>query len=380
MIAGALPAIEDCHDCADFILVPLLWCRKAYGKLPGDRSVARIDRAILGYRYWMDEPGNDVQWYFSENHALLFHTAAYLAGHMLPEATFVRSGRAGREQSAIGAAARARLARPFREMGNGGVQLRPVFPDRPQGPDRALRAGARRRHLRARRQGHRAACSRSSRVRPITASSPAHRAAPMSTRCARRARSSCRASAACFGARAITASASMRCRRLALCLRDHGLTMPAELDAIASVTDDEAREWTFAQGQDRFARALPLQDPRPRDGECGRLPLGPVGLSGDRAACCDSEPTPMRNAGSTIPARCCTRATGGRPTGAARARCRACTSIARSPSSASPAPKSSRISPMPGSRTRPSTNRASAPTGRPQRLVTPSCWSGRTCR
>ncbi|TGV41569.1 hypothetical protein EN803_43510, partial [Mesorhizobium sp. M2D.F.Ca.ET.160.01.1.1] len=27
MISGALPAIEDCHDCADFILVPLLWCR-----------------------------------------------------------------------------------------------------------------------------------------------------------------------------------------------------------------------------------------------------------------------------------------------------------------------------------------------------------------
>ncbi|MFZ2102025.1 MAG: hypothetical protein WAU86_15815, partial [Oricola sp.] len=25
MIASALPAIEDCHDCADFILVPLLW-------------------------------------------------------------------------------------------------------------------------------------------------------------------------------------------------------------------------------------------------------------------------------------------------------------------------------------------------------------------
>ena len=59
----------------------------------------RIDAAILGFRYWMDEPGNDVQWYFSENHALLFHTAAYLAGHLLPDATFVRSGRTGAEQS-----------------------------------------------------------------------------------------------------------------------------------------------------------------------------------------------------------------------------------------------------------------------------------------
>ena len=27
MISSVLPAVEDCHDCADFILVPLLWCR-----------------------------------------------------------------------------------------------------------------------------------------------------------------------------------------------------------------------------------------------------------------------------------------------------------------------------------------------------------------
>ena len=87
MIAGALPAIEDCHDCADFILVPLLWCRHAYRRQRSRPSCASAStQAILSYRYWMDEPGNDVQWYFSENHALLFHTAAYLAGHFLPEA------------------------------------------------------------------------------------------------------------------------------------------------------------------------------------------------------------------------------------------------------------------------------------------------------
>jgi hypothetical protein len=30
MIAASLPAIEDCHDCADFILVPLLWSRAVH--------------------------------------------------------------------------------------------------------------------------------------------------------------------------------------------------------------------------------------------------------------------------------------------------------------------------------------------------------------
>ena len=104
MIEEILPSIEDCHDCADFSLVPLIWSRAVWGADIGEKTRARVDRAILGFRYWMDEPGNDVQWYFSENHALLFHTAAYLAGHMMPDATFVRSGRKGAEQSAVGAA------------------------------------------------------------------------------------------------------------------------------------------------------------------------------------------------------------------------------------------------------------------------------------
>ena len=102
MIAAYLPPIADCWDCADFFLVPLLWIRARYAAALSPALLAEIDRTILGYRYWLDEPGNDVQWYFSENHALLFHTAAYLAGHLLPDRRFVRSGRTGAEQSATG--------------------------------------------------------------------------------------------------------------------------------------------------------------------------------------------------------------------------------------------------------------------------------------
>ena len=90
------------RDCADFALVPLLWTRIAYGERLSDALRARIDAATLDFRYWMDEPGNDVQWYFSENHALLFHTAAYLAGSFFADSTFTRSGRSGREQADAG--------------------------------------------------------------------------------------------------------------------------------------------------------------------------------------------------------------------------------------------------------------------------------------
>ena len=32
-----------------------------------------LEKAMCGFRYWIDEPGDDVMWFFSENHALLFH-------------------------------------------------------------------------------------------------------------------------------------------------------------------------------------------------------------------------------------------------------------------------------------------------------------------
>jgi hypothetical protein len=102
IVESCLPIVGDCHDCADFLLVPLLWSRMTWPHLIGDETRARMDDVILRFRYWMDEPGNDVMWYFSENHALLFHTACHLAGTLFPDATFRRSGRTGREQAEIG--------------------------------------------------------------------------------------------------------------------------------------------------------------------------------------------------------------------------------------------------------------------------------------
>lgn len=102
IIDSCLPIIGDCHDCADFLLVPLLWCRIAFSDQIAPETRDRMDDVILRFRYWMDEPGNDVMWYFSENHALLFHTACHLAGTLFPDKVFVRSGRSGREQAEIG--------------------------------------------------------------------------------------------------------------------------------------------------------------------------------------------------------------------------------------------------------------------------------------
>ena len=253
MIAGALPMIEDCHDCADFILVPLLWSRQAYAGALDPAVCERIDRAILGYRYWMDEPGNDVQWYFSENHALLFHTAAYLAGAILPDAHFVRSGRTGREQSAVGAARVRAWLDHFEAWEMAEFNSAPYFPIDLKGlcalyalapdADISARAGAgilRLLEVVARSAHH--GIMTGAQGRSYEHTLRASRTLELSG-----------ISRMVWG----KGNYGMRFHalpQLALCLRDHGLVVRGDLAAIASVEDDSAWEWCFAQGQDRFAR------------------------------------------------------------------------------------------------------------------------------
>ena len=91
------------EDCSDFWMVPLLWIWRDYrNRLPEDLRQAVKD-AILGYRYWVDEPGNDAMWFWSENHVLCFHVAQHVAGHLFPDEIFANSGRSGRDQEREGA-------------------------------------------------------------------------------------------------------------------------------------------------------------------------------------------------------------------------------------------------------------------------------------
>jgi hypothetical protein len=96
-----LSVIEERQDCSDFVMVPLLWAYKIYGgAFPADIA-ARTEAAVLGYRYWVDEPGNDVMWFWSENHALCFHVSQLLAGRIFPDQVFSSSGRTGSAQAAV---------------------------------------------------------------------------------------------------------------------------------------------------------------------------------------------------------------------------------------------------------------------------------------
>lgn len=110
ILERSLDFIVNREDCSDFWMVPLLWIWRDYREqLPGDLRQAVRD-AIIGYRYWVDEPGNDAMWFWSENHVLCFHVTQYVAGRLFPEVVFTNSGRTGREQEYEGAS---KLARWF---------------------------------------------------------------------------------------------------------------------------------------------------------------------------------------------------------------------------------------------------------------------------
>jgi hypothetical protein len=252
MIEEILPSIEDCHDCADFSLVPLIWSRTVWGDDIAPKTRDRIDGAILHYRYWMDEPGNDVQWYFSENHALLFHTSAYLAGTLLPEATFVRSGRNGREQAKVGAERVRAWLDHFEHWEMAEFNSAPYFPIDLKGltalaalaPDDDIASRAKAGIVRL--------CeiiARSAHHGMVTA---AQGRSYEHTLCAGR-------SLELSGVARLLWGKGWYGRRvhalpqLAVCLRDHGLEIPASFAAIADHRGDEHQEWRFAQGENAFA-------------------------------------------------------------------------------------------------------------------------------
>ena len=81
-------------DCADFRVITLLKLLYGASALPEELR-HEITDALLGFRYWMDEPGDDSMCFWSENHQVLFFTCAYLAGQLFPAAVFTNSGLTG---------------------------------------------------------------------------------------------------------------------------------------------------------------------------------------------------------------------------------------------------------------------------------------------
>ncbi|MGC9468924.1 MAG: hypothetical protein ACP5HS_10070 [Anaerolineae bacterium] len=84
-------------DCADFVIQGVLrlmaWEREERRLSP--ELNALMKDTVLGFKYWVDEPGDTVMYMGSENHRLLFHVAEWMAGQLFPTEEFTNSRQRG---------------------------------------------------------------------------------------------------------------------------------------------------------------------------------------------------------------------------------------------------------------------------------------------
>lgn len=110
ILHAALDFIDARKDCADFVLhgiLRLLYQFTSETGLTGMlREGLRLETAyqvpsslvstarntILNFKYFPDEPGIDSLCTWTENHYILYTSAAYLAGQMYPNEVFTNSG------------------------------------------------------------------------------------------------------------------------------------------------------------------------------------------------------------------------------------------------------------------------------------------------
>jgi hypothetical protein len=89
--------VDGRYDCSDFRLPSILRIIYEYPDRLSNDIKQQIREMLLGFKYWMDEPGEDGMCYWSENHQILFAAGEYLAGQMYPEDIFVNDGLTGKE-------------------------------------------------------------------------------------------------------------------------------------------------------------------------------------------------------------------------------------------------------------------------------------------
>ncbi len=96
-IDGALRWIDERNDCADFLipgLVRILRQHRGTDRLK-EGQAQKIEDSLVGFKYWLDEPGEVHACYFTENHQILFHSAEYLVGQLFPKRIFPSNNQSG---------------------------------------------------------------------------------------------------------------------------------------------------------------------------------------------------------------------------------------------------------------------------------------------
>ncbi len=93
-ICAFIAARKDCADFAIQGLLRLMYWEREHVRLSPEINAMMKD-TVLGFKYWVDEPGDTVMYMGSENHRLLFHVAEWMAGQLFPTEEFTNSRQRG---------------------------------------------------------------------------------------------------------------------------------------------------------------------------------------------------------------------------------------------------------------------------------------------
>ena len=98
---AALDFIDARKDCSDFVLhgiIRLLASEDLDTSQLSSELLSRAKQTVFNFKYFPNEPGIDSLCTWTENHYILYTSAAYLAGQLYPDEVFTNSGENGRQK------------------------------------------------------------------------------------------------------------------------------------------------------------------------------------------------------------------------------------------------------------------------------------------
>ena len=102
VISSTMTYVDGRYDVSDFRLQSTTRILYEHSDNVPTVYLDDIKDTVLGFKYWMDQPGDDSMCYWSENHQLLFSTSEYLLGHYYQDEIFTNDDLTGQEHSDMG--------------------------------------------------------------------------------------------------------------------------------------------------------------------------------------------------------------------------------------------------------------------------------------
>jgi hypothetical protein len=99
---GRFQQLREFRDTGDFAINDYLFTLLRHGDQLRPDLRAAFEERILNFKYWWDEPTpdgiTDSQYYWTENHLIIFLANEYIAGQTYPDTVFANNGMTGRER------------------------------------------------------------------------------------------------------------------------------------------------------------------------------------------------------------------------------------------------------------------------------------------